>query len=176
MGEAIEKYLDGWNALGGDLFMYFTLSSGYSKWGSWGLVEDITKTSPKYDAVLRVLNKPRAALTLGTPVGSEIKAGNFAASNRWDKKGVEKVNIEPNKWMQYAVRAPKAGTYMLTAYIRSGETAAANVLVNNRTNGIFQINPEAQTATTWVQLEAGFNVVRIAGNTGHFSLKSFIIQ
>ena len=64
MGQEIEKYLRKWNALGGDLFMYFTLSSGYSKWGSWGLVEDIEKSNAKYDAVLRVL---------GAPVGEVVR-------------------------------------------------------------------------------------------------------
>jgi hypothetical protein len=56
MGTAIEKYLREWFALGGETFMYFTLTSGYSKWGSWGLLENVTdEGSPKYDAVLGVL-------------------------------------------------------------------------------------------------------------------------
>ncbi|MDX2154591.1 MAG: hypothetical protein SFV54_27865 [Bryobacteraceae bacterium] len=32
---------DGFFANGGDLYMYFTLSSAYSRWGCWGLTEDI---------------------------------------------------------------------------------------------------------------------------------------
>jgi hypothetical protein len=172
MGEAVEKYLDGWNALGGDLFMYFTLSSGYGKWGSWGLVEDINKTSPKYDAALRVITKPRAPLTVGAPIGEAIKAGDFAATNRWDKKGSDKVGIEPTKWLQYSVRAPKAGNYKLSVAFESGENAKADVLVNAQPGGTLEIAPDIQTANATVKLDAGLNVVRVVGTAGRFSLTS----
>ena len=176
MGEAIEKYLDGWNALGGDLFVYFTLSSGYNKWGSWGLVEDITKTSPKYDAVTRVLNKPRAPLSLGVATGEIIRAGNFVASNHWDKKGSEHIVIEPGKWMQYAVRAPKAGTYKLFAQLSSGETASAEIWVNARNDSAFEIAPNDETAEATIKLDAGLNVIRIAGKIGRFNLKALTVR
>jgi hypothetical protein len=40
---------DNWFGRHGDLFMYFTLSSAYSRYGCWGLIEDITKlNTPKY--------------------------------------------------------------------------------------------------------------------------------
>jgi hypothetical protein len=176
MGEAVEKYLDGWNAIGGDLFMYFTLSSGYSKWGSWGLVEDISKTSPKYDAALRVIAKPRAELSVGAPLGKEFGAGEFSATNRWDKKGSDKVGIEPNKWLQYAVRVPKAGSYKLSMNIESSENAKADLLANAQPGGVIEIAPNAATASTTVKLDAGLNVVRIVGTAGRFSLKSLTVN
>jgi hypothetical protein len=47
---------DNWYALGGDLFMYFTLSSGVSRYGMWGATEDITKlNSPKMIALKGIL-------------------------------------------------------------------------------------------------------------------------
>jgi hypothetical protein len=47
-----------WYALGGGLFMYFTLSSAYSRYGCWGLTDDITKlNTPKFRAVKQLLSK-----------------------------------------------------------------------------------------------------------------------
>lgn len=39
MGQAYATYLAQWKALGGELFVHFTASGDYSKWGSWGAVE-----------------------------------------------------------------------------------------------------------------------------------------
>jgi len=39
MGAAYTSHLDFWKANGGELFMNFTASSGYGKFGSWGAVE-----------------------------------------------------------------------------------------------------------------------------------------
>jgi hypothetical protein len=45
-----------WQDLGGGLFMYFTLSSAYSRYGMWGLTDDITRTdTPKFRAIRRLL-------------------------------------------------------------------------------------------------------------------------
>lgn len=57
MKELVTRDLvDNWYALGGDLFMYFTLSSGVSRYGMWGATEDITKLdSPKMQALKGIL-------------------------------------------------------------------------------------------------------------------------
>jgi hypothetical protein len=48
----IRDMADNWFKLGGGLFMFFTLSSGYSRWGMWGLTEDIRRTdTPKFEAI-----------------------------------------------------------------------------------------------------------------------------
>lgn len=39
MGQAYANYLTQWKAQGGELFVHFTASGDYSKWGSWGAVE-----------------------------------------------------------------------------------------------------------------------------------------
>ena len=47
-----DEYLRGWNARGGGLFMHFTDIGAYSRYGSWGALEEIGQTSsPKYDAL-----------------------------------------------------------------------------------------------------------------------------
>ena len=72
MGAAVENYLRGWQALGGETFMYFTLTSGYSKWGSWGLTDDVKRSSPKYEAVLKIINGPATPIVAGAPVPGAI--------------------------------------------------------------------------------------------------------
>lgn len=53
MKEFYTSYLDDWKAAGGDLCCLFSSIGGYSKWGSWGLLEFADQTgSPKFDAVL----------------------------------------------------------------------------------------------------------------------------
>lgn len=53
MKEFYTRYLDDWKAAGGELCCLFSSIGGYSKWGSWGMLEfaDVTG-SPKFDAVV----------------------------------------------------------------------------------------------------------------------------
>lgn len=47
-----QSYLNGWAARGGGLFMHFTDIGAYSRYGSWGALEEIGQTtSPKYEAL-----------------------------------------------------------------------------------------------------------------------------
>jgi hypothetical protein len=63
MGLLYTKYLDTWKALGGDLCCIFASTSGWSKWGSWGLLEHALQNEadvPKCKAVLEWnRNNPR---------------------------------------------------------------------------------------------------------------------
>jgi hypothetical protein len=54
MGPLYSTYLNNWKANGGGLFMIFSSTGPYSKWGSWGLKEYLDQprsSAPKYDAV-----------------------------------------------------------------------------------------------------------------------------
>lgn len=52
MGQAYAAYLSQWKAQGGELFVNFTASGDYSKWGSWGAVEFLDQPStPKQQAL-----------------------------------------------------------------------------------------------------------------------------
>ncbi|MGV3613730.1 MAG: hypothetical protein ACO1SV_00225 [Fimbriimonas sp.] len=59
MGDLVTHDLrDNWFALGGDLFMYFTLTSAASRYGYWGLTDDVTRLdTPKWKAVEGLLKK-----------------------------------------------------------------------------------------------------------------------
>jgi hypothetical protein len=53
MGTAIATYLEKWRTAGGNLVSYFGDIGTYSKWGSWGALENVMNTgSPKYDALM----------------------------------------------------------------------------------------------------------------------------
>ncbi len=52
MGQLYKRYLDGWNRNGGELFCVFSSVGGWSKWGSWGLLEHQDDDTPKYRAVV----------------------------------------------------------------------------------------------------------------------------
>ncbi len=56
MGTVYASHLAQWRDHGGELFMHFTASGGYDKWGSWGAVEYIdTPATPKQQALLQFI-------------------------------------------------------------------------------------------------------------------------
>lgn len=62
-----QRYFDGWERAGGELFCYFSSVGQWSKWGSWGLLQRLDQDpaeSPKFGAVMawaRSLGQPVAA-------------------------------------------------------------------------------------------------------------------
>lgn len=57
MGAAYTQHLNFWKSAGGELFMHFTASSGYGKFGSWGAVEYLDQTStPKHNALMQFID------------------------------------------------------------------------------------------------------------------------
>jgi len=65
MGQIYEKYYSAWQKEGGDLLCYFSSVGGWSKWGSWGIMEyydEDPAQSPKFMSTMRW------AKSLGQPV------------------------------------------------------------------------------------------------------------
>ncbi len=57
MGAAYTQHLNFWKASGGELFMHFTASSGYGKFGSWGAVEYLdVQNTPKQMALMNFIS------------------------------------------------------------------------------------------------------------------------
>ncbi len=52
MGRIYSRYLDAWKSAGGGLCAIFSSIGGWSKWGSWGLLEFQDDDTPKYRAVV----------------------------------------------------------------------------------------------------------------------------
>ena len=53
MGAAYAQYLQSWKDSGGELFMHFTLTFGFGRFGSWGALESLTQSPdpPKQQAI-----------------------------------------------------------------------------------------------------------------------------
>lgn len=57
MGPVYTTYLDNWRTNGGELFLHFTASSLYGKFGSWGAVEFLDQTNtPKHMALMNYIS------------------------------------------------------------------------------------------------------------------------
>lgn len=55
MGDVYRQYFKAWADAGGDLFCYFSSTGRWSKWGSWGILQnydDDPKQNPKFTAVM----------------------------------------------------------------------------------------------------------------------------
>ena len=62
MGEAYTKYLDLWRDQGGEIMVLYKLVDEYSKWGRWGLLEDMWQPSgsaPKYMASISFMQRQK---------------------------------------------------------------------------------------------------------------------
>lgn len=63
MGDVIQyNYKGGWSELGGGLALYFTITSGYNRYGCWGITDDYTKPDRnfKLKAIRELINQPSA--------------------------------------------------------------------------------------------------------------------
>lgn len=53
MGQIYQRYLDAWRETGGGMFCLFSSVSTWGRSGSWGLLENQTESTPKYEAVMQ---------------------------------------------------------------------------------------------------------------------------
>lgn len=64
MGELVKREISQWFGCGNDLFMHFSLSSGWDQYGYWGLTNDPKDlTGPKYQAARAVAQSAKSAFT-----------------------------------------------------------------------------------------------------------------
>ena len=88
MGAVYTAYLQGWESRGGGLFMHFTDTSSYSRYGSWGALELIGQTaSAKYNALWTYAfgtqpPVPLPSTPLPTPPPTVIPSKTIRASKR----------------------------------------------------------------------------------------------
>ena len=71
MKELYLQDLRGWRESGGELMCVFSSMGNYSKWGSWGVLENgtqETKQAPKYQSLLEFLGEKRECLKCRRPV------------------------------------------------------------------------------------------------------------
>ncbi|WP_324282287.1 Ig-like domain-containing protein [Cyanobacterium aponinum UTEX 3222] len=56
MGEIYKEYFQTWFNMGGGEFINFSDVGSYGKYGYWGLTEGLNQSSPKYEAVMDLIN------------------------------------------------------------------------------------------------------------------------
>jgi uncharacterized protein (TIGR03437 family) len=70
---------DNWFPLGGDLYMYFTESGTYSRYGCWGAVEDIANlNTPKYNALAQLIGPPPQPVSISAVANAASGAAEVA--------------------------------------------------------------------------------------------------
>lgn len=179
------RYLDGWYAAGGGLFLWFTAGAGdwSTPYGTWELTPDLAVTdTPKIRCLQGVLQGERPALRGRNEVPGRIdalavagQAAPYGPASREALRGVRR-----GQRLDYLVLAPRAATYELvlnasadqpgnriavaTAY--GAEAAAVEVPSAGAER-------PADTAPLSIALRAGFNAVRLtaAGSGSGFHLR-----
>ena len=63
MGTLVASEISQWFGCGNDLFMHFSLSSSWDKYGYWGLTNNPEPSGPKYEAARDLAQRARATLT-----------------------------------------------------------------------------------------------------------------
>ena len=63
MGAMVNSEISQWFGCGNDLFMHFSLSSSWDRYGYWGLTNSQDPSGPKYDAARALAQRDRASLT-----------------------------------------------------------------------------------------------------------------
>jgi hypothetical protein len=64
MGELVRREATRWFGCGNDLFMHYSLSSSWDRYGYWGLTNDPADLEvPKYKAARAVAESPKSAWT-----------------------------------------------------------------------------------------------------------------
>ncbi|MBK9247086.1 MAG: T9SS type A sorting domain-containing protein [Ignavibacteria bacterium] len=70
------NYSEGWQALGGGLAMYFTLTSAYNRYGCWGITDDYTKPDRNFKMkALRELTAPPIGVSEEVPQEQNVTIG-----------------------------------------------------------------------------------------------------
>jgi len=170
------RYLDAWYGHDGGLFMYFTLCSGWGKWGVWGLTDDIAKSTPKTEGVADVLGAPPPPLDAGIAVPSTITGSDFALM-RWGTykapaPGGDVGHLGKDDIREYLVNAKKAGPYKLAI----NGAASTDLAVDVTLDGV----PVKATVTTsnvsatLGKVDAGLHALHLGIKNGSIDVKDIV--
>jgi len=91
MGALYERLMNAWTQYGGGLFMHFSHINIDSKWGYWGLLNNVNEPgSRKWDALMRLSHDPGDATLDGAVDHADfavLKANYKAGGPRWWRQG-----------------------------------------------------------------------------------------
>lgn len=164
-----------WNALGGDLYMYFRGSGD----PIWNLTTDISNmNTSRLQAIDSVNHSARTGLTLGVPVPATIPAVQFNATNTFGSPGSD-LTVNSGGWFSYTIRARAAGTFQLAFNAASLDSSGRlMVFLDGNSLGTVTIpntgslSTMQATAPLSVPLSSGLHSVRVKGTAGAFAIRS----
>lgn len=89
-----ETYLNNWFNMGGSEFMYFTLTSRYTKWGYWGLTDDpYNPQMPKYVGAVNVANAKQTGDVVVPSSSSSKPSSSSSSSGTPTNKTIKKLAL-----------------------------------------------------------------------------------
>ena len=165
-----------WNALGGDLYMYFR-SSGDPV---WNLTTDIGNLNTlRFQAIDSVNHSLRTSVTLGTAVPAAIAAVQFNATNTYGSPGQGDLTVISGAWFSYTIRTNAPGTFKV-GFSAAGlnNTGGLKVFLDGNlvsTTAIpntGSLSSMQDTAKVIVPLSAGLHSIRVKGAAGSVAVRS----
>ena len=177
MSGLVTRYLNMWYAKGGDQFNWFVLGASNfdTPYGTWALTDNLRELrQPKELAYDAVRIAPRAVLSTGSALPSEIDARDFSGASEPLANPFIRY-IGSGSRFDYLVRTAQSGKYVLRISISADKPGTTlDVLVNNspvqtiivpahETNA-----PEdtfLDTAPITLTLPAGLSVIRLHVST-----------
>jgi hypothetical protein len=125
IAQIVTNYLTQWYAQGGELFMYYNLSSSWSKYGTWGLTDDMRTPSQKLRAVSALVNGAMPAINRGAAVPGTLEAADVddnttvgyngtGAPEPTADGGRALASLRDNNCFDYLLNVKEPGIYALT--------------------------------------------------------------
>ncbi|MFH1049607.1 MAG: T9SS type A sorting domain-containing protein [bacterium] len=138
MGDIIKyNYLEGWKDIGGGLALYFTLNSGYNRYGCWGLTDDYTKPDRNYkmQAVRDIISTYTNADDKNKPISDFTIYPNPA------KEYIEIKLLESSKLSEsYCIKIYNIlGECVLSSETFSNLVKSAEIDISGLTNGMYSL-------------------------------------
>ncbi len=130
IANVLTDYLNCWYGQGGELFMYYNLAGMWTKYGCWGLTDDIQKlTGPKFKTVAGFAQSPPPAIAAGQNVPGVVQAAKFDANvggGVEDSKdgGKNIAFLKDGNVFEYLLNVKEPGTYTMTVQAAAWEDAA----------------------------------------------------
>ena len=173
MSSLVIRYLNIWYAKGGDQFNWFVLGASNfdTPYGTWALTDNLRELrQPKELAYDAVRIAPRAVLSTGSALPSEIDARDFSGASEPLANPFIRYIGSGSKF-DYLVRVAQQGKYLLRVSISTDKPGTKlNILVNNspvQTIAVPSYDANApedtfrDTAPVTLVFPAGLSVIRL---------------
>jgi hypothetical protein len=179
MKNLIVQLYNDWFSAGGNLVLYYGLTSPWGQYGSWGLNDDITQpTGPKWEAISQINASPWPQVNVGKALPATLFPLNVNVSRNAYAAGNQQGLNDETSFVMYLVNAPLTGTYSFATRMSSGSGATAKLLIDSDVVTETWSVPAGQTAsvTASFPLSAGLHVLRIQPKSGSFQMDPLVIS